>query len=80
MTKEELVSLIEDGSDIVFEVNDKSFTILTWTEGGISIAEGYKPETEKKYKIATDLVSEYIIDGTNTLASFANDVRIVEYS
>ena len=80
MTKAELIQKIEDGSDIMFDVAGKHFTILTWMEEGIGIGEQYPNDTEMQYfKTAKELVEGFKINGV-ALEDLVQGVRITDYS
>ncbi|SDA20100.1 hypothetical protein SAMN02910447_01681 [Ruminococcus sp. YE71] len=67
MTKKELIELIDTSGDIMFDCEDKHYTILTWTDEGIFIGEQIT-ETQKKdrheyFKTGEQLVSEFLVNG-----------------
>ncbi len=80
MTKAELIKKIYEGSDIMFDVEDKHFTILTWTEKGINIGEQYPKEPKDQY-FATpeELLDNYLIDGI-PLGELSEKVVITDYT
>lgn len=67
MTRNELVNLIENGGDIMFDCMDKHYTILTWTDDGILIGEQItntqKEEINEYFDTAEQLVSEFKVNG-----------------
>lgn len=80
MTKNELVKKIENGSDIMFDVFGKHFTILTWCDEGIGIDEQHPNDGAMKYfDSAKELAESYTING-KTLAELASVIKITEYS
>ena len=79
MTKNELIAKIKNGSDILFKVRNKGYTILTWTDEGIRILEWNKPETARYYKTERELVDNFLVDGT-PLGELAAEVVITEYT
>lgn len=80
MTRNEWKKLIEDGSDIMFDVRGKHFTILTWTEGGINIGEQYPVDDPGVcFPSASALLDEYRIDGVS-LGDLSGEVKITDYS
>ncbi len=80
MTKQEFAEKIENGRDIMFDVRDKHFTILTWTEKGINIGEQY-PKEPKDQSFATpeELLENYLVDGI-PLGELSDEVKITDYS
>lgn len=80
MTKAELIEKIETGSDIMFSVAGKQFTILTWTDDGIAIGEQHPNDGDLQYyDTAEDLVESYMVDG-KPLGAIASKVKITQYS
>ena len=80
MTKNELISKIKDGYDIMFDVREKHYTILTWTSEGIAIGEQYPNDNEIQYfKTAEELVSQFNV-GDIPLAELASEIKITEYT
>lgn len=80
MTKADFVEKIEKGSDIMFDVVGRHFTILTWMEEGIGIGEQDPVGGEiEHYKTAKDLVEGFMIDGV-PLADLCDKVVITDYS
>ncbi len=67
MTRNELVDLIENGGDIMFDCLDKHFTILTWTDQGIfigeQITENQKKDIHEYFDSAEQLVAEFKVNG-----------------
>lgn len=67
MTRNELVNLIDNGGDIMFDCLDKHYTILTWTDDGILIGEQItdtqKEEINEYFETAEQLVSEFKVNG-----------------
>jgi len=80
MTKSELIEQIENGSDIMFDVAKKHFTILTWTDDGIAIGEQFPNDGELQYyESAEDLVEGFMVNG-RPLGSLAKDIVITQYT
>lgn len=80
MTKNELIGKIENGSDIMFDVIGRHFTILTWTDEGIAIGEQFPYDGDMKYySTAVELVENYKI-GEMVLAELAGQVIITDYT
>ena len=44
MKKSEIAAKIESGRDIMFDVGNRHYTIITWLDDGIGIGEQDKPE------------------------------------
>lgn len=67
MTRSELVDLIENGGDIMFDCLDKHYTILTWTKEGIfigeQITETQKEDIHEYFESAEQLVSNFKVNG-----------------
>ncbi len=80
MTKHEFVKKIEDGRDIMFDVNGRHFVIFTWPEEGIGIAEQDPAgDTLHYYETPELLLDGFMIDGTS-LSSLCGSVVITDYS
>lgn len=80
MTRAEFVEKIENGSDILFDVRGKHFTILTWPDDGIAIDEQYPNDGNIKYfGTAEELVDGFFVDG-KPIANIADEIRITEYT
>lgn len=80
MTRDEMISKIENGSDIMFDVMGKHFTILTWTDDGIAIDEQHPNDGNMRYyQTAEKLVDSFLI-GSKTLASLSDKIVITSYS
>lgn len=80
MTRNELIEKIENGSDILFDVSGKHYTILTWCDEGIAIGEQNRPEDPLLYfPTAKELVENFKVNGV-PLGELAAGVRITEYS
>ena len=80
MTKADLIEKIKTGSDIMFSVAGKQYTILTWTDDGIAIGEQHPNDGELQYyDTAEDLVERFVVDG-KPLEAIASNVRITQYS
>lgn len=72
---QKLKNLIEGGGDIEFSVNGKLYTILPWTEGGITIGPQGSDDDEV-FDDADSLLSGFLVDGT-PLANVIDRVKIV---
>ncbi|MGN1114311.1 MAG: hypothetical protein ACI4RC_04240 [Oscillospiraceae bacterium] len=69
MTRNELIDLIENGGDIMFDCLDKHYTILTWTDDGIfigeQITENQKEDIHEYFDSAEHLVSNFKVNGVH---------------
>lgn len=83
MTRNELVELIENGRDIMFDCLDKHYTILTWTNEGIFIGEQItdtqRDDIHEYYDTAEQLVSNFKVNGIY-LYELLDKITITEYS
>lgn len=79
MTKNEFYEKVENGSEIMFVIGKRGFTILNYYEDGPDIGEWNKPETVKKFKDVTSLLEQYTID-QKPLKDYVNTIRITDYS
>lgn len=80
MTKNEFIDKIENGSDIMFDVSGKHFTILTWCEDGIGIDEQHPNEKGMQYfKSAEELVDRFHVDN-RPISDLASEIVITDYS
>lgn len=79
MTSEELTRKVRNASEMVFSVNEKRFTVCDEDEKGFSIAQWNRPDTEKYFAGAEDLVNGYQIDG-KPVTEWAEDIRIEDYT
>lgn len=80
MTKNDFAGLIENGSDIMFSVLGKNYTILTWTEEGIAIGE-QSPSDDKLcyYSSPMALLDGFTVENT-PLGDLSHLVTITDYS
>lgn len=71
MTRKEFIELVENGRDILFDMNNVSYAIFTWDDEGYAI---WNKSTRKKktYNTVEELVDDYPVDISN--------VKITEYS
>ena len=80
MQVQELTEKIENGSDIMFEVMGRHFTILTWHEKGIAIDEQHPNDGNMQFfTSAGELVSGFAVDG-KPLADIADQIIITDYT
>lgn len=78
MTRDELISKIENGTEMAFLIGHRGFTVFNYN-GDPDIGEWDKPETVKKFKDAKSLVDGFKI-GELTLAEQSKAIKITEYS
>ena len=79
MKSEELTRKIENASEMVFSVNGKRFTICDEEVKGFIIAQWNRPDTERYFTSAVDLVNRYQIGG-KPMIEWAEDIRIEDYT
>ena len=80
MTRAELIDTIDNGSDIMFSVLGRHYTILTWTDKGIAIGEQYPNDHEIHYfETAEELVDHFEIGG-KSLGEMAGKIVITHYT
>lgn len=80
MTRNELVSKIENGRDILFDVAGKKFAVFTWPEQGIAIGEQNHPDFPIQYfETAEALVDNFLVHGT-PLKDLVKKLVITEYT
>ena len=72
---QKLADLINSGADIEFSVNGRMYTILPWTDGGITIGP-QNSDDDMVFKDVDALVSGFLIDG-KPLANIIDQVVIV---
>ena len=80
MTKNEFINKVENGSDIMFDVVGRHFSIFTWMDEGIGIGEQFPHDDKMQYfDTAEALVENYEIGG-KPLADLVNQVVITDYT
>ena len=79
MTKNEFIEKVKNGSEIMFMIGKRGFTIVNYFDDGPDIGEWNKVETVQKFENAVSLVEGYIIDG-RALADYAESIKITDYS
>lgn len=80
MTNDELTRKVSNASEMILSVKGKRFTICEEDEKeGFSIAQWNKPDTERYFANAKELVDSYQIDG-KTLGECAGEIRIEDYT
>lgn len=80
MTKHEFVKKIEDGRDIMFDVNGRHFVIFTWPKEGIGIAEQDPAGDVLHYYETPELLIDGFMIGGTSLSSLCSSVVITDYS
>lgn len=80
MTKNEFFEKVENGSEIMFMIGDRGFTILNYYDDGPDIGEWNKPETVRKFKDVESLMKEYQVEGKSLESYASNSIRITDYS
>ena len=72
--------LIETSGDIMFECDDKKFTICTWCEQGIMIGEQNSPVEDSKYFASADeLINNFLVNGV-PLAKQTDSIKVEFYN
>ena len=80
MTRSEFEKLIENGSDIMFSVFGRKYTILTWTDLGICIGEQYPNDGELQYyDTPAELLRNFKINNI-PIGEITKDIFITQYS
>lgn len=78
MTRREFIDLIDFGSDIMFELDEKSYSIIGGADGGPNIAEQITENNEATFKNGKDLLDNYCING-ETLRDCFERIKITYY-
>ena len=80
MKKSEFIVKIENGRDIMFDVEGRHYTIITWLDDGIGIGEQNKPQNEISiYPDVDTLLNDFLVDG-KPLGDLTENVVITDYS
>lgn len=80
MIKDEFIAKIENGRDIMFDVEKRHYTIITWLDDGIGIGEQNRPESEiLVYPDADTLLKDFLVDG-KPLGDLTEKILITDYS
>ena len=79
MDKDEFIQKIKKNSDIMFDINEKHYTILTWCDDGISICEQNSTEKPSCYSSAEELVNNYKVQGM-PIGQLAPIIKITDYT
>ena len=80
MKKSEFIVKIENGRDIMFDVGEHHYTIITWLDEGIGIGEQNKPQSEILiYPDADALLKDFLVDD-KPLGDLTENIVITDYS
>ena len=82
MTKNDLIKKIENGRDILFDVNGRHYGIFTWCKQGIGIGEATQDTSKDPltyYPTAHEVISGYKI-GNVPLSDLCDKIIITDYS
>lgn len=79
MTREKMIDLIENGSDIMLDVAGEHLVIFTWLDDGICIGRQNSDEPLSIYETAQNLIDEYKVSGLPISAQL-DKVSITDYS
>ena len=79
MTREKMIDLIENGSDIMLDVAGEHLVIFTWIDDGIGIGRQNSDEPLSVYKTAEQLLDGYLISGL-PISAMLDKVSITDYS
>lgn len=80
MKKNEFAAKIENGRDIMFDVGNRHYTILTWLDDGIGIAEQNKPEAGISVYPDADALLKGFLVGDIPLGDLTEKIVITDYS
>lgn len=76
MTRDEWIRRVKYGTDIIFNVQGKCFTIFNWDQ--FIITEAYAEE-DKRYDTAEELVDQFMVNG-KSLGELAGEIVIEDYT
>lgn len=80
MTRDEFAEMIENGSDIMFSVRERNYTILTWPEEGIAIGEQSPNDNELRYyDTPKALLAGFKVDDIS-LGELSGEIIITQYA
>lgn len=80
MKKNEFILKVENGRDIMFDVGNHHYTIITWLDEGIGIGEQNKPESGiSTYPDVDTLLKEFQVDD-KPLEKLIENIMITDYS
>lgn len=78
MTRIEFIDKIKNGSDIVFRLSGKNFTILTWCDDGIVISQ-WGEEEMNVYQSPEELADKFMVNGV-PIGEITKGIEIIEYT
>lgn len=70
MTRSEFVDMIDFGSDIMFDLDKKSYSIIAVDDGCANIAEQVTENNEATFQSGKELLDNYRINGETLNACF----------
>ncbi len=80
MKKDEFISKVKNGRDIMFDVDDRHYTIITWLDEGIGIGEQNRPESGiSTYPDVDTLLKEFQVND-KPLEDLIENIVITDYS
>ena len=79
MTENEFIWKIEHGDDIMFDVRDRHYVIITWDDEGIRIAEQNSGSEGQYFETAKDLIDSFLV-GDIPLRDVVSEIRITNYT
>ena len=79
MTRDEFIWKIEHGDDIMFDVLNRHFVIITWPDEGIRIAEQNTSDEGQLFQTAEELVDHFSI-GKHIISSVLDSLVITDYT
>ena len=79
MTSTDFIEKIKHGSDIMFDVSGKHYTILTWPDEGIVICEQNVAREERCFDSAESLVEKFEVNGV-PLVDLCHEIVITDYT
>ncbi len=79
MTKNEFVGKVENGSEIMFKIGSRGFTIFSYSSGDVDIGEWGKSNTVRKFPDVESLLNKYNVNG-KPLKESVGLIKITDYS
>lgn len=76
MTRDEWIRRVKYGTDIIFTVRGKRFTVFNWEQ--FIIGEAYA-EKDERYDTAEELVDQFMVNG-KSLGELAGEIVIEEFT
>lgn len=74
--KKEIKRLIDKQADIEFSYKGKEYTLLAWTDEGITVGEKNNDADDNVFSDYDDLMSNFIIDG-KPFGDIVEDIVII---